>query len=50
MQKIVNNSKDSEFSDDSSQSCDSDMSPENISRPISSESEDDDSSEAENDI
>ena len=44
MKEIVNNSKDSKFSDDS------DMSPENISRPISSESEEDDCSEAESDI
>ena len=37
--KSVDSNEDSEFSDDSSQSYDSDMSPENISRPISLESE-----------
>ena len=41
MKEIVNNSEDSKFSD---------MSPENISSPISSKSEDDDCSEAESDI
>ena len=37
LKEIVNNNEDSEFSADSSQSYDSDMSPENISRPICSE-------------
>ena len=37
--EIVNNSEGSEYSDDSSQSYDSDISPLNISRPISSESD-----------
>ena len=50
MKEIVYNSEDSELSDDNSQSYDSDMSPENISRPISSESEEYDCSEAESDI
>ena len=41
LEEIVNNSGDSKFSDDSSQSHVTDMSPENICRPISSESEED---------
>ena len=41
MKEIVNNSEDSEYRDDSSQSYDSDISPQNISRPISSESKND---------
>jgi hypothetical protein len=41
LKKIVINSEDSEFSADSSQSYDSNMSPENISRPIYSEGEED---------
>jgi len=45
LKEIVNNNEDSEFSADSSQSYDSDMSPENISRPIYSEKEEDDISE-----
>ena len=46
MKEIVNNSEDRKFSNDS------DISPENIQvrRPISSESEEDDCSEAESDI
>ena len=40
----------SEFSDDSSQSYGSDMSPKNISRHISSKNKEDDCSEAESDI
>ena len=39
MQEIVNNSEDSKFSANSSQRYDSDMSPENINRPIYSEKE-----------
>ena len=34
MQEIVNNSEDSEFSDDSNRNYDSDMSSKNINRPI----------------
>ena len=41
LEEIVNNSEDSEFSDDSSQSYNNDISPSDISRPISSESEED---------
>ena len=40
LEEIVNNSEDSEFSNDSSQSYDSDISLQKISRAISSESED----------
>ena len=50
MKEKVNISEDSEFSGDSSQNYDSDISPENISRSISSQNEEDDSSEAESDI
>ena len=45
LKKIVNNSEDRKFSADSSQSYDSDISPENISRPIYSEREEDNISE-----
>ena len=41
LKEIVNNSEDSEFSPDSSQSYDCDMSPENTSTPIYSEREED---------
>ena len=41
MQEIVNN-EESKFSDDSSQSYDCDMSPENINSPTSSDSEEGD--------
>ena len=41
LKEIVNNSEDSEYSADTSQSYDSDISPENISRPIYSKREDD---------
>ena len=37
MKEIVNNSEDSDFSDDSNQSHDRDMSPANLNRPIYSE-------------
>ena len=47
MEKIVNNSEDSEFNGDSSQRYDSDMSPENINRYISSNSEEGDYSDDE---
>ena len=46
---MVNNSKDSKFNDDSSQSYDSDVTW-NLSRPLSSKNEEDDCSEAESDI
>jgi len=46
LNKIINNCKDSDIFDDSSQGYYSDMSPENISMPTSSESEDDICSEA----
>ena len=38
-------SEESEYNDDSSQSYDSDISPQNISRPISSESKNDEFSD-----
>ena len=50
MKEVVNNSEDSEFSDDSSQSHDTYMSLYNISSPTSSKNEEDDCSEAESDI
>ena len=50
MKEIVNNTEDSKFSDDKSQCYDIDMLPENISSPISSESEKDICSEVESDI
>ena len=48
--KEINNSEDSKCSDDNNQSYGSDMSPESISRPISSKNEEDDCSETESDI
>ena len=52
LEEIFKNSEGSKFSYNSSQSFDIDMSPENINRPISSESEEDDCTddEAESDI
>jgi hypothetical protein len=47
LEEIVNNREYSEFSDDSSQSYDSDILPQNISSPFSSESEEDDFSDEE---
>ena len=47
MKEIVNNSEDSEYSDDSSQSYDSEISPQNVSRPISSGSKKDEFSDKE---
>ena len=44
---MVNNNEDSEYSNDSSQSYDSDISPQNTSRPIYSESKNDEFSDEE---
>ena len=50
LKEIVNNSEDSEYSDDSSQNYDSNISPQNISRPISSESRKDEFSDEEQNL
>ena len=42
LEEIMNNSEDSDYSDDSKQSYDSDMSPKNINRPFSSKNEEHD--------
>jgi hypothetical protein len=49
LKETVNNSEDRKLSDDSSQRYANDIPPEKISRPISSENEEDNCSEAEND-
>ena len=50
LEEIVNNSEDSKYSNDSNQSYDSDISPQNITRSISFESKKDDFSDEARDM